>query len=56
MSIKKIEEKYSKIIFENLNILKNKAKTLEDIYNNSRFIFEYNKTLIINNSLITEKK
>ena len=52
---KKIEEKYSKIIFENLNILKNKAKTLEDIYNNSRFIFEYNKTLIINNSLITEK-
>ena len=56
MSIKKkIEEKYSKIIFENLNILKNKAKTLEDIYNNSRFIFEYNKTLIINNSLITEK-
>ena len=52
---KKLEEKYSKIIFENLNILKNKAKTLEDIYNNSRFIFEYDNNLILKSNLITEK-
>tara|TARA_B100000963_G_scaffold306351_1_gene280957 strand:- start:737 stop:2113 length:1377 start_codon:yes stop_codon:yes gene_type:complete len=52
---KKIEENYLKIICENLNILKNKAKTLEDIYNNSRFIFEYDQTLILKSNLITEK-
>ncbi len=52
---KKIEEKYLKIIFQNLNILKNKAKTLEDIYNNSSFIFEYNQTLILKSNLINEK-
>ena len=51
----KIDEKYSKIIFENLNILKNKAKTLEDIFNNSRFIFEYDHNLILKSNLITEK-
>ncbi len=51
----KIEEKYLKIIFENMNILKNKAKTLEDIYNNSRFIFEYSHTLIFKKDLINEK-
>ena len=52
---KKIEEKYLKIIFQNLNILKNKAKTLDDIYNNSSFIFEYNQTLILKSNLINEK-
>jgi len=31
-------------IIENIDILKNKAKTLEDIYNNSTFIFNYKKT------------
>ena len=51
----KIDEKYLKIIFENLNILKNKAKTLEDIFNNSRFIFDYDHTLILKSNLITEK-
>ena len=51
----KIEEKYSKIIFENINILKNKAKTLEDIYNNSKFIFAYNHTSVSKSNLITEK-
>ncbi len=52
---KKLNEKYLKIIFENLKILKNKAKTLEDIYNNSKFIFEYNSDLVLQSSLITEK-
>ena len=52
---KKIDEKYLNIIFENLNILKNKAKTLEDIYNNSRFIFEYNSNVILKSNLITKK-
>ena len=51
----KIDKKYSKIIFENLNILKNKAKTLEDILNNSRFVFEYDHNLILKSNLITEK-
>ena len=55
MSLKKIDEKYLNIIFENLNILKNKAKTLEDIYNNSRFIFEYNSDVILKSNLITKK-
>ena len=51
----KIDKKYLKIIFENLNILKNKAKTLEDIFNNSRFIFKYDQNLILKSNLISEK-
>tara|TARA_B100001287_G_scaffold257258_1_gene242720 strand:- start:514 stop:1890 length:1377 start_codon:yes stop_codon:yes gene_type:complete len=51
----KIDEKYLKIIFKNLNILKNKAKTLEDIFNNSRFIFKYDQNLILKSNLISEK-
>jgi len=51
----KLEEKLLKTIFENLYILKNKAKTLEDIYNNSRFIFQYDQTLILKSNLINEK-
>ncbi len=52
---KKIEEKYLKIIFDNFNILKNKAKSLDDIYKNSKFIFEYNQSIILKSDLITEK-
>ena len=51
----KIDEKYLKIILKNLNILKNKAKTLEDIFNNSRFIFKYDQNLILKSNLISEK-
>jgi len=51
----KLEEKLSKTIFENIYILKNKAKTLEDIYNNSRFIFQYDQTLILKSNLINKK-
>ena len=51
----KLEEKLLKTIFENLYILKNKAKTLEDIYNNSRFIFQYDQTLILKSNLVNEK-
>ena len=51
----KLEEKLLKTIFENLYILKNKAKTLEDIYNNSRFIFQYDQNLILKSNLVNEK-
>ena len=51
----KLEEKLLKTIFENLYILKNKAKTLEDIYNNSRFIFQYDQNLILKSNLVNKK-
>ena len=54
-SKKKMGSDLSKIILENINILKNKAKTLEDIYNNASFIFEYDQNLIIKNNLINNK-
>ncbi len=54
-SKKKMGSDLSKIILENINILKNKAKTLEDIYNNASFIFEYDQNLIIKSNLINNK-
>ena len=39
-----LKDDVSAKIIENIDILKNKAKTLEDIYNNSTFIFNYKKT------------
>ena len=39
-----LKDEVSIKIIENIDILKNKAKTLEDIYNNSTFIFNYEKT------------
>tara|TARA_B100000965_G_C19559548_1_gene743844 strand:- start:1278 stop:1754 length:477 start_codon:yes stop_codon:yes gene_type:complete len=42
-----IDSKKEKIIKTSLTFLKNKAKTLEDIYNNSKFILQDN--VIINN-------
>ena len=44
---KNIEKKEEDKIKESLNFLKNKAKTLEDIYNNSKYII--NDKIIINN-------
>ena len=38
-----LKDEVSTKIIENIDILKNKAKTLEDIYNNSAFIFKYKK-------------
>ena len=37
-----IKDKYIETISKSLPFLKNKAKTLEDIYNNSIYIFSYN--------------
>ena len=51
----KLEEKISKNISKNINILKNKAKTLEDIYNNSVFIFSHDETLISKSTILNEK-
>ena len=51
----KLEEKFLINISENINILKNKAKTLEDIYNNSVFIFSYDKTLVSKSTILNEK-
>ncbi len=50
----KLEEVYLKKILKNLCILKNKAKTLEDIYNNANFIFNYNHESININKIIDE--
>ena len=51
----KLEEKFLINISENINILKNKAKTLEDIYNNSVFIFSYDDILVSKSTILNEK-
>tara|TARA_Y200000002_G_scaffold103903_1_gene84616 strand:- start:11709 stop:13085 length:1377 start_codon:yes stop_codon:yes gene_type:complete len=51
----KLEEKFLINISKNINILKNKAKTLEDIYNNSVFVFSYDETLIFKSTILNEK-
>ena len=46
---KKLDDKIIDNISRNINILKNKAKTLEDIYNNSNFIYDFQKKLDVIN-------
>ncbi len=46
---KKLDGKIIDNITSNINILKNKAKTLEDIYNNSNFIYDFQKKLDVIN-------
>ena len=46
---KKLDDKIIVNITSNINILKNKAKTLEDIYNNSNFIYDFQKKLDVIN-------
>ena len=46
---KKLDDKIIDNITSNINILKNKAKTLEDIYNNSNFIYDFKKKLDVIN-------
>ena len=46
---KKLDDKIIDNISSNINILKNKAKTLEDIYNNSNFIYDFQKKLDVIN-------
>jgi len=50
-----LQEKYLSIILKNLDILKNKAKTLEDIYTNSNFIYNFSDNININGNFINEK-
>ena len=50
-----LQEKYLSIILKNLDILKNKAKTLEDIYINSNFIYNFSDNTNINGNFINEK-
>jgi glutamyl-tRNA synthetase len=40
-----LSKEYCDKIIENLSILKNKAKSLEDIYINSKFIYDYNNQI-----------
>ena len=46
---RKLDDKIINNIISNINILKNKAKTLEDIYNNSNFIYDFQKKLDVIN-------
>ena len=46
---KKLDDKIIDNIINNINILKNKAKTLEGIYNNSNFIYDFQKKLDVIN-------
>jgi len=46
---RKLDDKIIDNITSNINILKNKAKTLEDIYNNSNFIYDFQKKLDVIN-------
>ena len=46
---RKLDDKIVDNITSNINILKNKAKTLEDIYNNSDFIYDFQKKLDVIN-------
>ncbi|WP_440680275.1 glutamate--tRNA ligase [Candidatus Pelagibacter sp. HIMB1517] len=46
---KKLDDKIIVNITSNINILKNKSKTLEDIYNNSNFIYDFQKKLDVIN-------
>ena len=46
---RKLDDKIIDNITGNINILKNKAKTLEDIYNNSNFIYDFQKKLDVIN-------
>ena len=50
-----LQEKYLDIILKNLDILKNKAKTLEDIYINSNFIYNYSDNINDKDNLVNEK-
>ena len=52
----KIQLDFLDRIHSNISILKNKAKTLEDIYNNSKFIFKYQKIEFKKKISIKEKK
>ena len=51
---KKLSQGNIKIIINNLDILRNKAKTLEDIYDNSRFIFNFDGEIHDNKKILSK--
>jgi glutamyl-tRNA synthetase len=50
-----LPKEYCNKIIENLSILKNKAKSLEDIYINSKFIYNYNNQINDDENIINSK-
>ena len=50
-----LNKNHENLILQNINILKNKANTLEDIYDNASFIFKYNEKLIDSSKIINDK-
>ena len=52
----KIEKSKESIVFKALNFLKNKAKTLEDIYNNSSYILNDNLKIASEDKSLIDKK
>jgi len=50
-----LKKNHENLILQNINILKNKAKTLEDIYDNASFIFQYDEKLIDSSKIIDDK-
>jgi len=50
-----LKKNHENLILQNINILKNKAKTLGDIYNNANFIFKYDEKLIDSFKIINDK-
>ncbi|MDB3873128.1 glutamate--tRNA ligase [Pelagibacteraceae bacterium] len=50
-----LSKEYCDKIIENLSILKNKAKSLEDIYINSEFIYNYNNQINDDKNIINSK-
>ena len=52
----KIDESKENIVFKALNFLKNKAKTLEDIYNNSLYIISDNLKISNDAKSLIDKK
>ena len=50
-----LKKNHENLILQNINILKNKAKTLEDIYDNASFIFKYDEKVIDSSKIIDDK-
>ncbi len=50
-----LKKNHENLILQNINILKNKANTLGDIYDNASFIFKYDEKLIDSSKIINDK-
>ncbi len=50
-----LKKNHENLILQNINIFKNKANTLEDIYDNASFIFKYDEKVIDGSKIINDK-